>query len=335
MIHTCLRGHPVLVCLVAGGTMGLVACGGAPPEESATEDVASSQATEDAVDVVDTATLEPGGAHVMPLRDPSVRGGEAESLVAATSAHLVYYGGKVVSNAKVVEVLYGSGTYLSNITSSTAPSMGSFYSAVMNSAYVDWLKEYNTPSQTIGRGSFLGKVQVAPARSRNGATISDRSIQSEISAQITAGKLPVPDANTIYMVNFPKGKRISQGGSSSCVSGGFCAYHGTFKRNGTNVYYGVLPDMSAGSGCDQGCGSSTPFNNQTSVASHELIETITDAEVGLATVVGPPLAWYDTTYGEIGDICNASQGTITASDGRTYTVQKEWSNSSNACIVHK
>ena len=79
--------------------------------------------------------------------------------------------------------------------------------------------------------------------------------------------MPAPNSNTLYMVDFPKGKKITLSGSSSCVAGGFCAYHGTFKRNGQNVYYGVLPDMSSGSGCDVGCGNGAPFSNQTSVAS--------------------------------------------------------------------
>ena len=58
-------------------------------------------------------------------------------------------------------------------------------------------------------------------------------------------------------------------------------------------------------------------------------------EVCLATVVGKPLAWYvDAANGEIGDICNGQQGTIT-SGATTYTVQKEWSNAAHACIVHK
>src|SRR6185312_15595745 len=84
---------------------------------------------------------------------------------------------------------------------------------------------------------------------------------------------------------------------------------------------------------DQGCGSSSnAFSNQTSVASHELTEMITDAEVGLATVNGPPLAWYDNTNGEIGDICNAQQGSFTACDGQTYTIQLEFSNAQNNCI---
>ena len=46
-----------------------------------------------------------------------------------------------------------------------------------------------------------------------------------------------------------------------------------------------------------------------------MIETVTDAEVGMASAFGPPLAWYDTTNGEIGDICNAQQGTIVGGDG--------------------
>jgi hypothetical protein len=51
----------------------------------------------------------------------------------------------------------------------------------------------------------------------------------------------------------------------------------------------------------------------------------------VATTYSSPLAWYNKTYGEIGDICNGQQGTVTGTDGVTYTVQKEWSNSKAAC----
>jgi len=134
-------------------------------------------------------------------------------------------------------------------------------------------------------------------------------------------------------MHFPQGKTITEGsGSASCSV--FCAYHGTFTRNNASVYYGVLPDMGPGSGCATGCGNAaTTFQNQTSVASHELIEAVTDAEVGLATVVGPPLAWYDATNGEIGDICNAQQGSFVGTDGTTYVIQQEFSNQQNDCIT--
>jgi hypothetical protein len=286
------------------------------------------------VSSADEFTTDSAYVHKMPFHTDAERAAiqvEADAIINAAGPHLSYFGGKVVQNAKVIQVIYGAGTYLSGVNSGT-PNMGGFYTAVLNSAYIDWLTEYNTtsPVQHIARGTFGGKITITPAASRDGATISDANIKSEISAQITAGILPAPTNNTIYMVNFPKGKRITQGGSSSCVAGGFCAYHGTFKKGSQDVFYGVLPDMSAGTGCATGCGGSTLFNNQTSVASHEMIETITDAEVGLATVVGPPLAWYDPNNGEIGDICNAQQGSIAG-----FTVQKEWSNGSGACIVHK
>src|SRR5258706_3956145 len=65
-----------------------------------------------------------------------------------------------------------------------------------------------------------------------------------------------------------------------------------------------------------------------------MIETITDAEVGLAVVAnGTPFAWYDAANGEIGDICNAQQATFTGSDAQTYVIQLEFSNAQNNCIL--
>ncbi|MCE9576804.1 MAG: PPC domain-containing protein [Deltaproteobacteria bacterium] len=299
-----------LACL-AGWSM--TACVDAPAEDGSEDDVTFTDQV-----------------HSMPWRDPSA----PHIFSAPAGAKLNYYGGKVIQNVKVVQVLYGSGTYIPQLTSNTAPSMASSYSQMVSSGVYDWLNEYNTssPAQTLGRGSFLQSIQIAPASARNGTTIADASVQAELNAQIAAGTLPAPDDNVIYMVHFPKGKtNTSPDGAKSCVSGGFCAYHGTFKIGSQNVYYGVMPDVTGG--CATGCGSSTAFGNQQSIASHELIEAVTDAEVGLATVVGPPLAWYDTTNGEIGDICNGQQGTFVGTDGQTYTIQKEFSNQQKDCIT--
>ena len=253
-------------------------------------------------------------------------------------AHLTYYGGPVVSSVQVIVVFYGTGSYDSSLASGLPP----FYTAITNGTFMDMLSEYGTVGQSgtttnqlIHHGSYGGTFTITPSSANNGSTIDDSQIQAELNSQIAAGVLPAPtydasgNANTLYMVYFPHGKTITQGGSSSCVSGGFCAYHGTFLRSSQDVLYGVQPDMQAGSGCDVGCGNaSTSFQNYTSVASHEFAETATDAAVGLATVLGPPLAWYDNTNGEIGDICNAIQSTA---DG--YTVQAEWSNLQSGCAV--
>ncbi len=261
-------------------------------------------------------------------------------------AHLTYFGGKQNVQPRVIPVLYGTGSYLAQVSGGGTPSLNSFYNQFLQKTTLTTglLQQYNAGGQTyVNTGTSVAPVTITPAAARNGATITDAQIQAELDAQIAAGTLPAPttDASgkpvTYYAVFFPPGKTINQGGSNSCVAGGFCAYHGTVALTAAHgeYYYGVHPDMQPGSGCATGCGSSTTFGNYTSVASHELVEMMNDAEVGLATVVGPPLAWYDSTNGEIGDICNGQQGTFAGCDGQTYTYQLEFSNaapSGNACV---
>jgi hypothetical protein len=90
--------------------------------------------------------------------------------------------------------------------------------------------------------------------------------------------------------------------------------------------------MQTGGCSTGGCGNAGVFGNYTSVTSHELTEAITDADVGIATVFAPPLAWYDMVNGEIGDICNGQQGTYVA-NGTSYTIQLEFSNAANNCVL--
>jgi N-acetylneuraminic acid mutarotase len=266
---------------------------------------------------------------------------------APPGAHLVYFGGRIVSNIEVVQVIYGAGSYLPQITNTASPSVATFYQGVLNSAYVDWLTEYNTvgqppptSNQVLGRGSFRSQANITPSAPNNGTVIDDLQIQAEIQSQLASGMLPPPthDAagnnNTYYAIYFPHGKTITLGGAASCQV--FCAYHGTIANAAGfgEIEYGVHPDFQPGSGCEFGCGAAaTPFGNVTQVASHELIETMTDPEVGLATVFGPPLAWADFVFSEIGDICNDQNGHVVGSDGITYDVQTEFSNSLNDCIV--
>ena len=293
-----------------------------------------------------------GGPHVMPMRPTTGSAGTARSAAVTAASppigsHLTYYGGRVVSHTEVVQVLWGAGIagaangqYLSQVLNTPSPSVATFYQGVLNSSYVDWLSEYTTSTQTIGRGSFAAQYTITPSTSAS--TVDDTTIQSELSAQILGGHLPAPhqDAagnnNTYYAIFFPHGKQITVGTSSSCVSGGFVAYHGTIAHvgvGGPEIYYGVHPDMQAGSGCQGQGQTNSVFGDVTAVASHELVETMTDPEVGIAPSVGPPLAWYDLTNGEIGDICNAMPGSTTGSDGLTYFVQTQWSNAQNTCAV--
>lgn len=285
--------------------------------------------------------------HDVPFEDNSTKKGPSRQSAPA-GAHLTYYGGRVVGSPEIIQVLWGNGAYDSHVSGVGTPSMASFYTQYTSqqTSLSSWLdSEYNTVNPTgtktnqhIGPGTFQSQVTITPSTSAT--TIDDTTIQHELTAQINAGHLPAPavdsqgEPKTIYAVFFPPGITITQGTSSSCSAGGFCAYHGTIAAAFSlpEFMYGVHPDMQAGSGCFTGCGTSSVFGNYTSVASHELVETITDPEVGLATAIGPPLAWYDFTNGEIGDICDAQQSTFAGCDGQSYTYQLEFSNAQNNCI---
>ncbi len=285
------------------------------------------------------ATSANARGHIMPLQTPSM-GQRAESLLnTATTPHLNYYGGPIIANTKVVVVFWNS-----SVDSTTQSKIGGFYGAITQSQLWDWLNEYNTTgvaptggqggtNQTLGHGSLEGTHTITPANSAT--TIDDSAIQTELINQIKAGHLPPPDANTYYAIHFPAGMKITMSGSASCQQ--FCAYHSTIAgssfNTSFNVKYGILPDVGH-DGCELGCGSGAVFDNTCSVSSHELVEATTDPDVGLSSTYGPPLGWYDPQGqdGEIGDICNGQQGTITVG-GTTYTVQKEWSNVSGACIT--
>ncbi|MDE2292267.1 MAG: hypothetical protein KGL53_09305 [Elusimicrobia bacterium] len=232
---------------------------------------------------------------------------------------LAYYGGPMLGNVKVQVVYWNKDVAYQD-------RLPGFYSTITGSPYFDWLKEYDAGKSAVGEGSYAGSyADSVPAAS--GSQIKDADIRAELGKLIEKGKVTQPDPNTLYMVYFPPGLNIDLDGNGSCQV--FCAYHNTFLHGGQEVNYGVLPDQ--GGQCSGGCGSDADqFNNETSVSSHELIEAVTDPAVGLVQGNTPqaPLGWYDTSYGEIGDICNAAQAKVAG-----YVVQREWSNRRNLCVA--
>src|SRR5947209_19556911 len=74
--------------------------------------------------------------HALPMRDSST-----PTPTAHTGGPLTYFGGRVVSNMQVVQVLYGSGSYNAQVAGTSTPSIATFYQGILNSPYVDWLTE--------------------------------------------------------------------------------------------------------------------------------------------------------------------------------------------------
>jgi hypothetical protein len=251
------------------------------------------------------------------------------------AVNMQYYGGHVLSNVKVYAVFWST-----SVTSDVQSGVPTFYSALVNSDYLDWLTEYSTnltaeagthagqagSEQVIGRGTFAGSYTLTnfsksfpacPAPDGTLLCLSDADIANELDWQVSQSHLPVPDANTLYVVHFPATIRVSDPGQVSCKN--FCAYHGTYQNAAKqSVFYAVMPELGA-NGCETGCGGGSTFQNTCAVASHEIAECITDGEAGLANIPDFPQAWFDSgspSQGEIGDMCKGNVDTV-GTDGLT------------------
>ena len=265
---------------------------------------------------------------------------ESTTLQASTMAggKVVYYGGPVIAHPQVFLILWGD-----KVIDGTKKSMPDFYSSVLNSSYMDWLKIYNTTNitaqdgrtgtnQEIGRGSFMQTVQIKPSILTG--TVDDEQIRTELEKNIDAGILPKPTADTLFMIHFPADLKITFSAdgvlATSCQQ--FCAYHNGFesKKNG-NIYYGVMPNLDS-IACSFGCGSGGSLARQTVCASHELIEAITDAFPTPGSKPVFPQAWNTTDGSEVGDLCQSTSGTLKGKGG-SYKVQQEWDNSKGACTT--
>ena len=242
--------------------------------------------------------------------------GKPHFLAAGGTPHLTYYGGPVISNVKVVMLNWGSGV-------NGESTLESFYPSVTNSAYFDWLSEYNT-STPVDRPRHLrwrGHRSRRPRRARPSRT--PRSSPRSARASMTAPCRPTTPTPSTWCTfrpasRSPRAARRRASSSAPITAPSPATAERLLRRHprhGWQLRVGLRRRPRR---------SRTPR----SVSSHEMIEAVTDAAVGLAQSYGPPLAWYDQTNGEIGDICNGQQGTING-----FYVQKEWSNSQNACIV--
>jgi hypothetical protein len=243
----------------------------------------------------------------------------------ASDPHLDYYGGRVLGHVKVDIVVWDRWSYGRSAHLTGSRSVESFLKAVTASPYVDWLDEYDTPSQHIGRGGVEGVYTVHAPAADDGATITSNEIDDALRSLIAGQQLPKPGTTRLYAIFFPSRKTISTPDGDSVSD--FCAYHDTTTSGRSTVYYAVMPYEVSNRGCKM---ASTWFDSLTTVVSHELLEAITDPGVGLHRV-----AWYDRDNGEIADICafTSSPARIVGADGVSYTVQRAWSNRRSMCVA--
>lgn len=291
--------------LIAACLAGLAAC--APSLDDAGTATPASGASLESIQASTAAST--GSATIAFHPAPAMRAASTPIATALGSGNVTYHGGPVISNVRVTVVYWTSAVAFQ----STWPS---YYPGVTNSTYLDWLTEYHTSTQGIGRGSFV-KAVVDPSPP-SGTTITQSQIEAEIKRLIQVGTIATPGANDLTMVYFPPGYTVLAGGWFSCTpTDGFCGFHSATLNNGVEDYYGVIVDSSA---CGSRCGPGTQLANTESVSSHELVEAISDPLLN---------AWFDSSDGsEIADICQDMQAQVSG-----FTVQKAWSQLQDACVV--
>lgn len=222
---------------------------------------------------------------------------------------MTYQGGALLTSVEAQGVYLGSAWSTNSALQSQSQQTDQFLSALANGPYMDML---NNAGYGVGRGSAsAGAVDNVSISS----TLSDAQIQSDLKTMISAGQVQAPDANRLYMVYVEPGVEVTMGSANSKTS--FLGYHGAFNDNGTDIHYAVMvypgtPNPSSGSQ-----GFASDFDQLTSVSSHELAEAVTDPNVNYKT-----LGWYDYQLnGEIGDLAEGHESTITGANGTQYVVQ--------------
>src|SRR5262249_16047080 len=122
--------------------------------------------------------------------------------------------------------------------------------------------------------------------------VSNAAIQAELARLIHAGLLPAEDGNNLYFVHLPARVQVVDPlMGTSCTDYG--AFHDSFDLDGHPTFYALMPECGgecAGASCDL-------FEGLTTSASHELIEAVTDPNVGTWGTEGTSnnhaLAWDD------------------------------------------
>lgn len=231
------------------------------------------------------------------------------ALIANANFWMVYWGSYWTSGQGLLER-----KHFNSFVQSVAPSAG----------FTGLFAQYQQPSKPILAGAWAGEKPIAD--SVPAVTVDDSAIQNQIADWITASVLPVPDANTVYVILPPAGVDVTIGSSSACDS--FLGYHsaaysptGSFGR----YRYIVLPHQDCGA--DLAVDGPVMFDGMTDTLGHEMSETITDPDGFFSTFTA---GWTDENTGmELADVCADTSATI---GYLNFWMQKIWSQTGGTCI---
>ena len=241
-----------------------------------------------------------------------------ESLESRALLTVTFHGGALLNAVEAQAVFLGSDWSTSATLQSQKGQLDQYVSTLVSGSYLEML---TTAGYNVGRGTAsVGVVKNEPLSKTGNVGVTDGQIQGYLQSMISAGQLQTPDANRLYVVYVEPGVVVHLGGDASNTT--FLGYHGAFSgttasKQSVDIHYAVMAYPSAPNFTAQSQGFATNFDELTSVTSHEVAEAVTDPNVNYKA-----LGWYDDQKnGEIGDLAEGFQSTITGATGIVYVVQ--------------
>lgn len=187
------------------------------------------------------------------------------------------------------------------------PKVEAFDEALVTS---DWVKNVGA-DYGVGDGTHIAKV-VMPNPLPKPA--DEPYVLQQIDEQMTAGLIPKPDDNTIYMITMPA-KTVFDDGQGYKMCTDFLGYHWQtdLPNNPGTFTYAFIQDCEIG------------FDELTVTLAHEYIEAATDPGFsgGFFLAVSKTHPWTSQNGMENADLCDSAQ--YIQEGGFTY--QRVWSNS--------
>ncbi|HEY2476008.1 MAG TPA: hypothetical protein VGI19_14555 [Candidatus Cybelea sp.] len=237
---------------------------------------------------------------------------------------LTYGGGPVLTNPKTYLILWGYQKY--GDPDKVAKLLKEYFKveggSTHNNIYVQY---YETVS---GKNIYITnpKKQSAGVWDDEKDAVPQNPTDAQVAAEAQVGVTHFGyDPNGSYVVATPNGHNSTGFGTQ------WCAYHSASYITGKLVSYTNLPYMpNAGGNCGANYLNDPPKDESgtdegvTIVEGHEYGESVTDPS--------PPSGWYNSLYGEIGDICAWTDIQNDPFRKKIYTMQPMFSNATQSCV---
>jgi hypothetical protein len=275
-----------------------------------------------------------------------------ERAVPAATPFVTPHNGIIIPSVQVSTVYYGDAW-----NDATGPNyaelqakkndFNQYFATLTNSPFMDSLAQYSghpasldplysylaanfpqleafLPEVSPTHGQFIGTEAVAGPLSQD-VTVQNSDLTNMLAQQFANHSLAQPTDNTLYVVFTPPNISLSGG----------IAFHNSFVYNNQNVFYAAISYVGSQAWRPN---NMTQFQAMTTIASHELVEAITDPILNEGYVDDtPPPAWSGPQ--EISDLGNGSLSQVPGFANYSqfglangYIIQQYWSNKDGKAV---